>query len=94
MLLSDLDALMPVVAMNLEILVRNLGAHRQAEILQKQQAYLLETESWYHSVFESCPDGMLVIDEGAMILITNHRLDAMFGYRTGALAGQNFEALV
>ena len=89
-----LDALLPMVAMNLEILKRNLGTQRQAEALQRQQAYLQETEAWYRGIIESAPDGMLVADEAGVIILANPQIDAMFGYEAGALVGRSIEDLV
>ena len=89
-----LDTLMPTVAMSLEILKRNLGTQQQAEILRQQQTRLQETEAWYRSIIESAPDGMLVIDEHGVIILTNPQIEAMFGYDAGALVGKTLEVLV
>jgi len=89
-----LDAMMPMVAINLEILERNLNTQTQAEILARQQAQLLDTETWYRGIIESAPDGMLVADENGVIILTNPRVDEMFGYRSGFLIGQKLEILV
>jgi len=89
-----LDAMLPTLAMSLEILKRNLGTQQQAEILKKQQARLQQTEAWYRGIIESAPDGMLVIDEQGVITITNPQVDAMFGYGAGVLVGQKLEVLV
>ncbi|WP_082914790.1 PAS domain S-box protein [Paramagnetospirillum marisnigri] len=89
-----LDAMLPMVAMNLEILERNLGTERQAEALQRQQDYLQETEAWYRGIIESAPDGMLVADERGIIILANPKIDAMFGYEAGALVGRAIEELV
>ena len=48
-----LDAMLPMVAMNLEIMERNVATQRQSELLQGQQARLKETEAWYRSIVES-----------------------------------------
>ena len=89
-----LDEMLPMVAMNLEILKRNLGTQHQAEILQLQQSQLQETEAWYRSLIESAPDGMLVVDEQGAIVLSNRQLDAMFGYAEGELIGKNIDVLV
>ena len=89
-----LDALMPMVAMNLEILERNLGTQHQAEALQRQQEYLQETEAWYRGIIESAPDGMLVADERGIIILANPQIEVMFGYEAGALVGRVIEDLV
>ena len=82
-----LEAMLPAVAMNLEILMRNLATQKQAQVLQ-------ETEAWYRSIIESAPDGMLVMDERGVIVRTNAQLDSMFGYASGALLGRPIEVLV
>jgi PAS domain S-box-containing protein len=89
-----LDAMMPMLSMNLEILERNVGTQRLAENLQQQQAHLLETEAWYRGILESAPDGMLVADAQGVIILTNTQIDTMFGYSPGALIGQKMEILV
>ena len=89
-----LCTILPMMAMNLEILERNLDTQRQDETLRKQQTYLQETEAWYRGIIESPPDGVLVADEQGAIILANPQIDAMFGYTTGALIGQNIEVLV
>lgn len=91
---SALDALMPMVAMSLEILLRNLNVRQQAEVLQKQQTQLRETEAWFRGIIESAPDGMLVADERGVIVLANPQIDVIFGYAPGELIGQNIEMLV
>ena len=89
-----LDSLLPMVAMNLEILERNLGTQRHAEVLQRQQIHLQETEEWYRGIIESAPDGMLVSDEAGEIILANPQIEAMFGYAAGMLVGRKIEDLV
>lgn len=89
-----LDAMLPLVAMNLEILDRNLGTQHQAEALQRQQIRLRETEAWYRGIIEAAPDGLLVCDEDGVVVIANPQVEAMFGYDTGSLAGCKVEDLV
>ncbi|QTN28690.1 PAS domain S-box protein [Rhodoferax sp. AJA081-3] len=110
-----LDAVMPTLAMNLEILERSVKTNRllvetqrqsramqeqaatleeQAEELEAQQAALKDTEAWYRSIIESAPDGMLVCDARGTIALANPKLEAMFGYATGTLAGHPIEVLV
>jgi PAS domain S-box-containing protein len=81
---------------------------RQAESMEKQAAKLEEqavemeaqqqeikaTEAWFRSIVESAPDGMLVVDEHGTIILTNHQVEAMFGYGPGDLVGSPIEALV
>jgi len=92
--LAQLDSLMPMVAMNLEILERNIGMGRQAESLRQQQVQLRETEAWYRSIIDSSPDGLLIADGSGTILLANQRLEAMFGYPAGTLIGEKIERLV
>ena len=82
-----LDAMLPMLAMQLEVLNRNLDTQRQAEVLR-------DTEAWYRGVIESAPDGMLVADQDGLMILVNPQLERMFGYATGALVGQNIEVLV
>jgi PAS domain S-box-containing protein len=82
-----LDAMLPMLAMHLEVLTRNLDTRRQAEVLR-------ETEAWYRGVIESAPDGMLVTDQAGVMVLVNPQLESMFGYPRGALVGQNIDLLV
>ncbi|WP_341674770.1 response regulator [Niveibacterium sp. SC-1] len=96
-----LDALMPVLAMNLEILQRAARANRlleetqrQAGELEAQKAEIQATEIWYRGIIEAAPDGMLIADEQGLILMVNPQLERMFGYAAGELLGQAIECLV
>lgn len=89
-----LETLTPMVAMNLEIMLRNLSTLRQAEALQKQQTHLQETETWYRGIIESAPDGILVADEQGIILLANPKIENLFGYDPGEMLGKNIEVLV
>ncbi len=44
--------------------------------------------------FQTAPTAMLLVDPQGVILLTNTRLDAIFGYGPGELAGMPVEALV
>lgn len=89
-----LDAILPMVAMNLEILIRNLRTAALAQALQAQQSQLRETEAWYRSIVESAPYGMLVVDAGGLIVLANQQAHELFGYRPGQLVGLPLETLV
>lgn len=89
-----LETTLPMAAMNLEILERNLGTQRQAIALQRQQANLKETKAWFRRIIEAAPDGMLVTDESGTIILANPTLETMFGYGAGQLIGKSIEALV
>ncbi|MBF0125030.1 MAG: response regulator, partial [Magnetococcales bacterium] len=103
-----IDGLMPAVAMGLAIIERSthtqalLTATRQQALQLEQQAVALEaqkaaiaaTELWYRGIVELAPDGLLVVDAQATIILTNPRADAVFGYDTGELIGQAIEVLV
>jgi two-component system, NtrC family, C4-dicarboxylate transport sensor histidine kinase DctB len=88
-------------ASRLETETRNLQTQKlldetsqQAEKLREQQAQIKETEAWYHGIIESAPDGMLVIDEKGLIILTNKMVEDMFGYGPGELRGENVDRLV
>lgn len=89
-----LDAILPMVAMNLEILIRNLRTAALAQALQAQQSQLRETEAWYRGIIESAPYGMLVVDAGGLIVLANRQAHELFGYRPGQLVGKPLEVLV
>ncbi|CAN7500293.1 PAS domain S-box protein [Acidovorax sp. LjRoot118] len=103
-----LDALMPALAANLEILERNVATHRlleetqaQAQTLERQAHELAEqkdsiaaTEAWYHGIIESAPDGLMVTDEHGTVIMVNPRMLDLFGYAEHELVGQPMEILV
>lgn len=103
-----LDALMPVLAANLQILERNLATQRlleetqaqaqtlelQAGELELQKDAIKATEAWYHGIIKSSPDGMLVVDEGGRITLANPLVGTMFGYAADELVGLPIEVLV
>jgi len=66
----------------------------QAVEMEAQQHEIKATEAWFRSIVESAPDGMLVADEHGTIILTNHQVEAMFGYQPGELAGNPIETLV
>jgi len=66
----------------------------QSVEMEAQQAELLETESWFRSIIETAPDGMLVVDGAGQILLANPKADELFGYATGELVGGQIEQLV
>ncbi|MDP2785079.1 MAG: ATP-binding protein, partial [Sulfurimicrobium sp.] len=81
---------------------------RQAENMEKQAARLEEqtveleaqqieikaTEEWYRGIIDMAPDGMLVTDEGGVIILANPQAVAVFGYGDGALIGLPVETLM
>ncbi|WP_081413141.1 PAS domain S-box protein [Chitinilyticum aquatile] len=103
-----LDGLMPILAMSIEILERNMKTRtlleetqrqaaqleEQTEELEAQQAALQATETWYHSIIESAPDGMIVTDEHGKIILANPQIELMFGYGNAELTGCMIEMLV
>ncbi|MDI9855611.1 response regulator [Comamonas sp. 17RB] len=103
-----LDALMPSLAANLEIMERNLATHqllqetqaqartleRQADELARQKDAIKATETWYHSIIESSPDGMLVLDPEGCISLANPLVGTMFGYVEEELIGMPIATLI
>ncbi len=100
--------LLPMLAMNLEIIERTermgqlLGETRcQATSLQDKTAELeakqriIEaSQAWYHRIIDSAPDGMMIVDEAGKIILVNPKLEAIFGYGQGELHGVGIEQLV
>jgi PAS domain S-box-containing protein len=103
-----LEALLPVLAANLEILERNGATQRlldetrvqaetlehQADELALQKDEIKATERWYRAIIESAPDGLLVADQQGVIKMVNPRLAEIFGYQERELLGQAIELLV
>lgn len=95
------DELMSIVAMNIEILNRNLrtkelleSTRDLADKLNSQQRILKETETWYHDIIESSPNGILVVNKAGQIILSNLMADKTFGYSNGELIGKSIDMLV
>jgi two-component system sensor histidine kinase/response regulator len=82
-----MEELLPVVAMSMEILQRNL---RTKELLER----IRETEQFFRSVLELAPDGLMVVDADGMIQLANARCEKLFGYPREELVGEKVEMLV
>jgi two-component system sensor histidine kinase/response regulator len=99
---------LPLVAMSLEVLQRNLHTHEllgrtqeQARQLEQQtgaltesQDRLRETEQFFRSVLELAPDGLMVVDAKGVIRLANARCEQLFGHTRAELVGQPVEILV
>ena len=92
---------MPLVAMRLEILQRNLRTEEllgqtraQAAELEEQKQQVLETEQFFRSVLELAPDGLMVVDEAGVIQLANAQCEKLFGYKRDELVTQSIEMLV
>jgi len=103
-----MKALSELIALKLSILLRNRKTQlllastqeqanelqRQANRLSDQSATLRATEAWFRAIIESAPEGMLVVDSAGIIILSNARMDKLFGYNSDELAGQNVDILV
>jgi PAS domain S-box-containing protein len=81
-----IDEVVPLLAINLEMVERSSRTARllehsqqQARDLETQQETLRSTEAWYRSVIESAPDGMVITDGQGRILLANPQAEQMFG---------------
>ena len=102
------DEVMPVVALSLEILQRNLHTQnllgqtqkqaiqleKQQEELKSSQERLREVEKFYRSVLERAPDAFLVVADDGEIQLANEQCEKLFGYSQAELLGQRVEILV
>lgn len=64
-----------------QALVRDLSATKKAE-------------KRFTHIFESAPDGQLLVDSDGVIQLVNERCERMFGYLRSELIGQKIETLV
>jgi two-component system sensor histidine kinase/response regulator len=62
--------------------------------LDAQKAELKMTETWFRSIIESAPDGLLVADEQGLILLSNPNAEQIFGYSHGDFLGKHMDELV
>jgi two-component system sensor histidine kinase/response regulator len=96
-----IDEVLPLLAINLEMVERSSRTARllehtqqQARDLETQQETLRSTEAWYRSVIESAPDGMVITDEQGRILLANPQAEQMFGCRPEGLLRRTLPELV
>jgi diguanylate cyclase (GGDEF)-like protein/PAS domain S-box-containing protein len=62
--------------------------------LEQEGEALRAAQQRFHSVLESTPDGMLVVDEAGKILLVNAEAERLFGYSREELVGAQLEMLV
>ncbi len=103
-----LEAILPLLAMNMAMIERTLHTERLLEETQKQAAIMQQqsvemaakqiqikaTENWYRSVIDASPDGLLITDEHGVIVLINPKIEEIFGYESTELLGQPVEILV
>jgi PAS domain S-box-containing protein len=96
-----LDEVAAVVALNLEILERNVRTRQLLEQTQAQEAEkteLLEqaaaAETRLRGFLELAPDGVLIVDDGGRIVLVNRQVEELFGYTRDELLGQPVEQLL
>lgn len=66
----------------------------QSVEMEARHAELMQTETWFRSILESTPEGLLVVDEHGAIILCNPRAEHIFSYEHGELIGQNVDMLV
>ncbi len=68
--------------------VSNITERKQAE------EALRESEARFRTLVEYAPEAIVIIDQASRIVLTNVRVETMFGYRQDEMLGQNLEMLV
>lgn len=103
-----LHELLPILAMNMEIVERTSRTQQLLEETRRlaenltaktgemevQQALVEAARAWYRGIIEAAPDGMMIVDRDGTIVLVNPKLEAMFGYAKGELDGARIEKLV
>jgi PAS domain S-box-containing protein len=103
-----IDELLPLLAMSLQVLSRNIAtqellAHTQEQARQLEaqtsaltssQEALMAQEQFFRSVLESAPDALMVVDHHGVIQLANAQSENLFGYTRDELVGQHVEMLV
>jgi two-component system sensor histidine kinase/response regulator len=95
-----LDGLLPIVAMNLEIIERNTRTERlleatqqQAEQLERQAAELAAMEEHSRLILGSVSDGILGLDRDGLLIFANPAVLRLLGYTAAELFRQPFHEL-
>jgi two-component system sensor kinase FixL len=68
------------------------SSQAMAFVIDLTQRHRLEAQ--FAQMFGAMPFGLLLVDAGGKIVLTNARTDAMFGYAAGALNGLKLEVLI
>lgn len=96
-----IDELLPVLAVNLEILLATerteqalTEARAQAEEFSAQQTLGKEVEDWLLTVLDNAPDALLVADESGDIVLANLAAARLFGYAKAQLETMRVEDLM
>lgn len=74
--------------------IQTARMEEQAIELEAKQVEMKMTEAWYRGIVESAPDGMMVLDELGMIILSNTKLEEEFGYEKGGLIGSHADDLL
>lgn len=76
------------------LVFRDVTKKRKEQKLLLEKIQLQETEYWYHSIIESAPDGMLVVNGEGFIILSNQQVEKIFGYASGDLLGRKLIELI
>jgi PAS domain-containing protein len=79
-----LDALLPTVVMNLQILERSLSTHARRRHCKNSRCVCKRPRRGTAASSNPAPEGLLVADEQGVITLANPQIEAMFGYDAGA----------
>jgi PAS domain S-box-containing protein len=95
-----LEELLPVAAMSLEILQRNIKTHEllewtqeQAEELKAQQESILEAEERTRLILDSTDEGIFGVDTQGIISFVNPAACHLLGFSADEMVGQSPHAL-
>ena len=91
---SLLEELLPVAAMSLAILQRNLGTQELLARSQEQQESLRASEVQFRTLLEAAPEAMILSDLDGRIQLVNAQAEKLFGYEKAEMVGQPVEMLV
>ncbi|WP_448247128.1 response regulator [Thalassotalea agariperforans] len=67
---------------------------QQSTEMEAQQADLIQTETWFRSIVEIAPDGILVVNKEGIIILSNPKAEALFGYAPNELLGLSVDMLL
>ncbi len=79
-------------ARRMEIQAGELAEQKAA--LDARTLELSQTQAWFHSIIESAPDGLVVLNESGTILLANERAESLFLYDRGEFVGLPFSTLI
>ncbi|MDH3899666.1 MAG: PAS domain S-box protein, partial [Gammaproteobacteria bacterium] len=82
------------IALGIAIIVVIIGGLLVLRMAKPMVRRIEESQNRFHTLLESAPDAMVIIDASGTIMMVNRRTEEVFGYSRDEMAGQPIEMLM